>query len=73
MSEIKQHERLGESHQLSSHESQLTCSGGYNVLPSVIEDLRKEPPLPPRKRAAAIQLMDQLLREQLLQVVDPFL
>ncbi len=42
------------------------------MLPSVIEDLRKEPPLPPRERAAAIQLMDQLLREQLLQVIDPF-
>jgi len=33
-----------------------------------MESLRKEPDAPPKKRAAAIQLMNQLLRVQLLKV-----
>ena len=37
-------------------------------MPSVIETLSSEPEASPRKRAAAVQLMDQLLRARLLQV-----
>lgn len=42
-------------------------SGGYRSLPAAIEELRPAPPPAPAARAAALRLMDQMLRSRLLQ------
>ena len=43
--------------------------GGYRSLPAAIEELRPAPPPSPAARAAALRLMDQMLRSRLLQVI----
>ena len=43
-------------------------TGGYRSLPAAIEQLRPAPPPPAAERAAALRLMDQMLRARLLQV-----
>ena len=43
-------------------------TGGYRSLPAAIEQLRPAPPPPSAERAAALRLMDQMLRARLLQV-----
>jgi Mediator complex subunit MED14 len=43
-------------------------TGGYRSLPAAIEQLRPAPQPPAMERAAALRLMDQMLRARLLQV-----
>ena len=42
--------------------------GGYRSLPAAIEELQPAAPPAPPARAAALRLMDQMLRSRLLQV-----
>lgn len=43
-------------------------SGSYPLLPATIEELRPKPPPKLAERAAALRLMDQHIRTQLLKV-----
>jgi mediator of RNA polymerase II transcription subunit 14 len=43
-------------------------TGGYRRLPAAIEQLRPAPLPPAAERAAALRLMDQMMRSRLLQV-----
>ena len=46
-------------------------TGGYRLLPLSIEEQRPSPAPPVAKRAAAMRLMDRVLRTRLLQVCAP--
>lgn len=46
-------------------------TGGYRLLPLAIEEVRPAPTPPAAARAAAMRLMDRLLRTHLLQVPLP--
>ncbi|KAK9826373.1 hypothetical protein WJX81_004551 [Elliptochloris bilobata] len=49
----------------------VLLTGGYQLLPAVIEELRPPALPPPARRRAAVRLMDQLLRARLLQEALP--
>ncbi len=48
--------------------AEVLDTGSYPLLPATISELRPPPPPKPSERAAALRLMDQHIRTQLLQV-----